>query len=183
MSGDDGRYSRDRLGLPVPPSTPETASARLWRQEIARREGELVLRELFHNLKINLGEAEARRLFDHCSKPQRRRQSRGVSDPVRDAKLLDMYDLAAEATDNRASMPRRTAERLYGSGPGKFGSSVDAIEKHLRRLLKAREKERKKEAEAATENERLFRVAVEQYEAITKANRLLHDPPAKSGDK
>jgi hypothetical protein len=90
----------DRFGLPVPPSGPETANARLWRQAIARRDGELVLRELFYKLKINLGEVEARRLFDHCSKLRRRRQGRGVSDPMRDAKLLDMYDLAAEATDN-----------------------------------------------------------------------------------
>jgi hypothetical protein len=87
------------------------------------------------------------------------------------------------STDNRASMARRTAERLNDSEPGKYGNSVDAIEKHLRRLLKAHEKERAKEAQAAVENDRLFEITVEQYEAITKANRLLHDPPAKSGDK
>src|SRR6202035_2752378 len=98
MAGDDARHSRDRFGLPVPPSGPETARARLWRQAIARRDGELVLRELFYKLKINLGEVEAQQLFDHCSKLRRRRQHRGVSDPARDAKLLDRYDLAAEAT-------------------------------------------------------------------------------------
>ncbi len=173
----------DRFGLPVPPSGRETARTRIWRQAIARRDGELVLRELFHNLKINLGEVEARRLFDHCSKLPRRRRHRGVSDPTRDAKLLDMYDLAAEATDNKASTPRLVAERLDGSEPGKFGSSSSAIEKRLRRLLKTRAKEREKEAAAAAENERLWRVAVEEYEAVTKKNRLLHDPPAKSGDK
>jgi hypothetical protein len=173
----------DRFGLPVPPSGPETARARLWRQAIARRDGELVLRELFCKLKINLGEVEARRLFDRCSKLPRKRQHRGVSDPARDAKLLDMYDLAAEATDNKASVPRLIAERLHGSDTGKFGNSVDAIEKHLRRLLKARAKECVKEAEAAAETERQFRILVEQIRSITKANRLLHEPPARSRDK
>ena len=173
----------DRFGLPVPPSGSETASARLWRQAIARREGELVLRELFYKLKINLGEVEARWLFDHCTKVPRRRQHRGVSNPARDAKLLDMYDLAAEATDNNASVPRRVAERLNDSEPGQFGNSAPAIEKHLRRLVKSRAKERAKEAAAAAENERQWRVVSKEYKAITKKNRLLHDPPAKLRDK
>jgi hypothetical protein len=159
---------RDRFGLPVPPSCPETANARLWRQAIARSDGELVLRELFYKLKINLGEVEARRLFDLCSKLKpKRRKHRGVSDPARDAKLLDTYDLFAEAESRGdASLPRRVAEHLHNQGVN-FGSSVPAIEKHLRRLLSARNSEREREAKEKAEYELQLAALVSEY---TKAS-------------
>jgi hypothetical protein len=147
MDENDPKDGRDRFGLPIPPSGPETANARRWRKAIARREAEMVLAELFSKLKRNLGEAEAREFFDRYSTP-RRPGRRGPSDYKLDARLLDLYDVLAETTDDKASIPRLIGQQLHHTSPRQFGNSPDAIEKRIRRLLKAREK--KAAAEAAT---------------------------------
>jgi hypothetical protein len=129
--------SNDRFGLPPFPSKPETARERVMRQALVRRNGELALRELFVKLRFHLNEDEARRLFVRCS-PRRKplHQGRGVSDPERDRRLLDLYDLVAETQPRKAV--RMVAEHFDNSEPGRFGNSVKAIERHIRRLVDSR---------------------------------------------
>jgi hypothetical protein len=154
MGHNDPKDGRDRFGLPIPPSGPETANARRWRKAIARRKAELVLAELFIKLKRNLGEAEAREFFDRYSTP-RRLGHRGPSDHKLDARLLDLYDELAERGGDKASLPRLIAQHFHCTSAGQFGNSAEAIEKKIRRLLKVREKKALVEAETHNEIEKL----------------------------
>jgi hypothetical protein len=110
-----------------------------------------VLGQLFSELKQRLGLSEARRLFDPFATP-RQSKTRGRSKPVRDRRLLDFYDAFAERRDAE-SAPRLLAAFLHESNPGEFGNSAEAIEKHVRRLVKVREQE----AESRIKSERQMR--------------------------
>jgi hypothetical protein len=160
MGHNDPKDGRDRFGLPIPPSGPETAEARRWRKAIARRQAELVMAELFIKLKANLGEAEAREFFDRFSTPQRPGH-RGPSDHKLNDRLLDLYDLLLEKTDDRPSLPRLIGQQLHCTSPGQFGNSPDAIEKRIRRLVKAREKKALAEVAMRDEIEKLRNGIVE----------------------
>lgn len=106
---------------------------------------------LFAFLKAHLGTHEARRFFVLFTKNLRLRlpKTRGASDPMRDAQLLDLYHVQVREDPNDASLPRQLAETLNTSEPGKYGNSAPAIEKHLRRLLSERALEAEKARQMA----------------------------------
>jgi len=112
------------------------------------------LRELFDDAAARLGEAEARRLFIAATKRGRGvhgKRRKGLL-PDRDRILLAFYDIEAErqAPQDRGTIPRLLAERLHASNRrGQFGPTAEAIQRHLRRLLKA-------QAERAAEKERFL---------------------------
>jgi hypothetical protein len=132
----DAMAGRDDFGLPVPPSGPETARARALRKAETRRLGEIILGKLFSRLKSNLGLIEAAKLFEQYSKLVRDR-NKAPRNPAHDDFLLQVVEGQGAMTGDRESAPRLAAERLWAMDRSKYGNSVDAIEKHIRRLLKA----------------------------------------------
>ena len=157
-----GPTKRDPFGFLLVPSVPETAQARMRRKATVRFEAQIRLARLFGHLKAHLGASAARRLFDPFTtvKKSRRTTGRGASNPAQDHELLDKYDLMIEASEDRAAVPRLLATELYDAHGGKFGSSAEAIEKHVRRLVAKRGRERA----ASTENEREMRTALDEQE-------------------
>jgi hypothetical protein len=159
-------YPRDRFGLPLPATGEETVRNKLTRQAQTRRDGEMILREIFANLASSLGDDAARALFARCVRPPASRGSkgRGPQDTERDLKLLDRHDLIVEAIPSAS--PEVIAKILYAEGPF-FGSSADAIAKHIRRLLndrvERREKEAKQQAALKSELERDYPGLMDKY--------------------
>ena len=143
-----------RFGLPPLPTEPETATARLKRRALVRRNAELVLSALFGRLRAHLGEEEARRLFEPPP-----RNGRGVSDPERDRELLDQYDLVA-GTQRAAFL---VAARCHAAEPQRFGNSPEAIEKHIRRLVDKREEREAEKREFERLTEAAYLAATENF--------------------
>jgi Arc/MetJ-type ribon-helix-helix transcriptional regulator len=159
-----------------PAGARESARARLGRQALVRHQAEILTGRLFAFLKAQLGESEARRFFDPFS-TRRRAKTRGARNPAQDAKILTMYDNAAEGAADKATVPAQLAKRLHEAEHGKYGNSAGAIEKHIRRLLKQRERE--EEAQAQTERQMLA-ILNEQERDL---QNLLNQSPEKSTDK
>ena len=72
--------------------------------------------------------------------PPPKRGPKGPRNKTIDSELLRIYDaVSARHPAEIPEIPRRMAELLQESNPGKFGPSEEAIEKHIRRLLKKRD--------------------------------------------
>ena len=137
------------------------------RRARVRYDADILAWRLFGFLKAHLGTHEARRFFVHFTENLRLRlpKARGTSDPMRDAQLLDLYDLEFRSESRKASLPRRLAEKLDMSDRGKYGNSAPAIEKHLRRLLREREREAeitRQMADLLKEQEKRFKESVKK---------------------
>lgn len=135
----------DEFGIPYPLGTlltPETDEQRAARETAARG----VIQRVFIAAVRNLGEDEARRIWAEAAK-KKRGAPRGPRNPEKDQRLLQVYDDVIARGDiiPPESLPRRLAEAALGSDGGIFGNSVAAIEKHIRRLLARREKQRAQE--------------------------------------
>ena len=65
----------------------------------------------------------------------------GRRNPELDAALLGIYDRAVAGLDEkrRKSAPRELATRLKRADPHLFPATPGAVERHIRRLLKARQ--------------------------------------------
>ena len=131
-------FKRDPgFGLPIRPACRETYEARAWRKADARWRGEIILVKLFSRLKNNLGNSETARLFEACIKRCVGRGERVSRNPAHDDFLLQAFEGQAASTGDRESAPREAAEIIDSIYPGKHGNSATAIEKRIRRLLKA----------------------------------------------
>jgi len=165
------------------------ARTRLWREAFVRHHGEILIGRVFAFLKAHLGESEARRFFDRFStrrSPQSKR--RGSANSARDVELLIRYDNAAAGTANEGSVPRQLAARLHESDPGKYGASTEAIEKHIRRLLKKRDQKEQAQAEMDREmrailNEQEGDLQKLRRSALQRKRSARHDSAEKSTDK
>jgi integrase len=73
-----------------------------------------------------------------ASAPERGRRV----DLDRVAYLLLIYDRVCKTTPDLAAVPKIAAIGIDANAPGKYGLSIEAIEKHIRRLVKDRERRR-----------------------------------------
>jgi predicted RNA-binding Zn ribbon-like protein len=99
------------------------------------------LGQLFGDLKTRIGLSASQRLFDTFASTRVPSKS-----DDRNKRLLDLFDLIAEQT-GEPTAPRKIATFLDQSTPGKFGNSVAAIEKQIRRLVRARKKDATRQKE------------------------------------
>jgi hypothetical protein len=86
---------------------------------------------------VHVGKAEARKLFADAAKRKRGNQS-GSRSLDRDRLLLGEYDALRRMPEPAFSL-NQIAEIIHKKHGGAAGNSAPAIERHLRRLLKARE--------------------------------------------
>lgn len=116
----------------------------------------------YNEARDRLGEDEAPVLFAEAVPKRNRGHQKGNTGrpglyPDLPFTLLEAYDTwnqAAQSEDEKASIPRRLAARLYDDGKDtRYGASAAAIERHLRRLLKAREQ---RDAESAEQHRRFL---------------------------
>lgn len=140
-----------KLLLPQANAQTETAQTRLLREAKARQTAELILGQLFGWLKTNVGVEDAWHNFNTWTERARPKSlvgHRGPSEYQQQGYLLGVYDqLAEEANGKTGSLPRLIAEKLHAKKRGKYGNSVDAIAKKIRRLLEKREARRANDAE------------------------------------
>jgi hypothetical protein len=134
------RYDNDRFGIPKKPIEKEASSQLQWREATTKFKAEMVLAEIFINLRLSLGESSARKLFDPYKTLQllRKRGSHGERDSSKNEILLRLYDRLAENSPRICGVPRMMAVALHRDQPGLYGNSAEAIEKQIRRLVKAR---------------------------------------------
>jgi len=95
----------------------------------------------YRAVALHLGDEEAKKIFEgFISKARRMGRPGGSSDPSRDEVMLEVYDaLATGATEaQREALPRTLGELLEPE----FGNSDEARVKHIRRLLRWRERRR-----------------------------------------
>jgi hypothetical protein len=119
------------------------------------------LRACYKEAESRLGEDRARALFVGAVPKRNRGHQKGQTGrpgllPDLDAVLLAAYQNAtceAQTERERRTIPRQLAERLYADGSGRYGNSVEAIARHLRRLLKVQEK---RATDSAEHHLRLF---------------------------
>jgi hypothetical protein len=91
----------------------------------------------FVMLETLLGAVEARNVWRSVPKQARAPRKpgpKGPRSPDRDRELLAVYEVILPALRGKRVIPR-VAEALYRLEPQRFGNSVGAIERHLRRLL------------------------------------------------
>jgi len=88
-----------------------------------------------------LGSVDTKVIWDAIPTTDKGRPSRSSSHK-KDDELLQLYDAKCVITppSRWGSLPREIAESLPCSGEVSFGNSASAIERKIRRLLKAREK-------------------------------------------
>jgi hypothetical protein len=123
-----------KLGLPQPIND-GTADAHAEVRAEAIFQGEIILGALFKYFTKVMGQPKARELFaPFAPKPARGRRV-GLD---RDAYLLLIYDRVCKTTPDLAAVPRIAAIGIDANAPGKYGLSIEAIEKHIRRLVKER---------------------------------------------
>ena len=133
----------DRFGFPERTEN-ETLSRRRWRKAVVRTTAPQVLHELLYRIREHLGAAEAKRLFAEVLQVANRHHG-----SVRDHDLLAEHDSAVRRGGGAVSL-KALAFEIYSTSQraGKpIGNSADAIEKHLRRLLKERDAEDRASAE------------------------------------
>ena len=170
----EGRVKRpisspDRNGLPVLRPLEETTEEREARENIARRAGKTVLEEIFYILSENLGPIAAKNMFVTASKlPPHRRK--GTADSIVEAALLAALDHEAHLLDGKKPSIRALALRLHASSHGELGNSAEAIEKHIRRLL------RRTDFEMTRQNESALLLA-------SVRRKVLNKKPQKRGKK
>lgn len=159
------RLERNPFLEPLPGLLTEAPDERSQWRARARK----FLRACYNEAKGRLGEDEARALFVEAPPKRKRGHQEGETGRPglfedRNARLLAAYDewaRGAQTERERGAIPRQLAERLYAAGKGaRYGASVDAIARHLRRLLKARAP---RAAESAEQHRRLL----EAYKATT----------------
>ena len=117
----------------------ETPAQRDRRLRCVRREAY----RFFSAVGRHLGDDETNKLFDgFTSKPVRRGAPSGPKDQERDRELLAIYD--AFAAKNAMASPAAVAQWLFKKPDRgtRFGSSPDAVERHIRRLLHQRNRRR-----------------------------------------
>lgn len=124
-------------------------------------------RRLFAFLKSRLGAHEARLFFVQFAKQLPSKKTRGASDSMLNSELVDLLEAAVEQGTDKASLPRELATWIDEVYPGKYGNSAKAIEKHLRRLSKERDR--------TNENIRIMREILEEGE---RALAKLRQEPA-----
>jgi hypothetical protein len=113
------------------------------------------LRHCYREAKDRLGEDEARKLFAD-GVPQKKR-GRKKGETGRPGLLANLGEMLLTAYDERARdvpdldigrIPAQLAKDLYNDGQGSsYGSSPEAIARHIRRLLTERKQRRAKDAE------------------------------------
>jgi hypothetical protein len=126
--------------FPPRPQEGEAESVTAAGKEAARCQGELICEMLFILLAEYLGESEARQLMV-ARIEKLAKKKRVARKPSHDDLLLRAHaDVLTEVKavgGKLGSAPRKAAERIIAQNPGRFTNSA-AIEKRLRRLLKAR---------------------------------------------
>jgi hypothetical protein len=118
-----------------------------------RADARKYLRACYREAEQRLGEDEARTLFTGAVTRRKRGQQKGKTRgrllPDLRAVLLEAYDnFAATIRDKKRSgtIPRELARQFSAEGP-QYGQSTPAIERHIRRLLKERERRPTESAE------------------------------------
>jgi hypothetical protein len=133
---------RDRFGLPQNWSLlGETEADRKSRITSA----EALIKDAFETAVRHFGYEDARRRFNEVVKkpPPGKQANKEIID-----ELLIHYDRETRGGAlGKAEAPGRIGEALYETYGIRFGASADAIEKKLRRALKAREKAEAERAE------------------------------------
>jgi hypothetical protein len=95
------------------------------------------------------GEADARQMWTAVAKSPRG-APKGSRDPQKDQFLLALYDKGTGEGSSRKALgrwPRRVGLLLDAAEPGRYGASPAAIEKHVRRLVRERDKQRRADKE------------------------------------
>ena len=142
----------DEFGLPVLSLLTEiweTPDERAKRVRLVRR----AAFRFYRRLVEHLGEEEGVKLVASFGRRWEGRQ-RGSTNLARDGELLARYRAClgkAASKAERATLPRKVAEEMYHAHGARFGSSADAIEKRLRRLLSQGPRERAINAKHALE--------------------------------
>lgn len=135
----------DEFGLPThPPSLLGDTPA-----DVAQREkaAGAAARQLFAALVMNLGGGDGTQALGRHGQGRKGRPSRPIR-PDKDAELLDIYDSCLRLQGApEPDMPRRISEWADRTQPGAFGATPDAIQKHLRTLLRDRRESERKQVE------------------------------------
>jgi hypothetical protein len=100
-----------------------------------------VAQQVFNQCVEGLGEEEARCLFRWLSVREHGKRGKGkASEPDRDWFLLKCYDrtVANAAPKDRKQQVRLVSQLLHQQQKGRYGSTQEAIERCLRRLLAQR---------------------------------------------
>jgi hypothetical protein len=109
---------------------------------------------VFETVSIHLGSNDARLLFAALARSPKKR---GKSDPDRDSMLLSQYDAARWMGESSIYKLARSLFAKHGSA---LGNSAAAVEAHIRRLKKQRE--RKRERGGAAFEARRLRMEIHQ---------------------
>ena len=152
----------------------------------ARQTAELILGQLFAWLKTNIGVEDAWRNFNDWTeraRPHSLAGHRGPSDHRHNSYLLGVYDqLAEESNGEGGALPRFIGEKVHRDTPGKYGNSVDAIAKRIRRLLAERKARRAIDAQFRADLQEL----IDEWGRDTQkksANKRRRNASTKSRDK
>jgi hypothetical protein len=134
--------ANERFELPIAPTfldeATETAEQHQKRIKALRR----TARRFFRALSNRLGDEETRKLFESFFRKRRKGRRPGTSNAERDSALLEEYydrKRTISSEDELGALPRAIAREAHRRFPGRLGSSADAIEKQLRRLLTKQE--------------------------------------------
>jgi hypothetical protein len=125
-----------KFGLPISPFDPRSEPASSRKKRIASVNS--LVFEVFNLAKAHLGEKKAQKLFVGVTHRKKMGRRAAVKE---NAELLRLYDEeVAKNPMNRKSAPRQIAEYLYNRPSKRFGQSVDALTKRIRRQVAARKK-------------------------------------------
>lgn len=125
-----------KFGLPISPFDPMSEPASSRKKRIASVNS--LVFEVFNLAKAHLGEKEAQKLFVGVTR--RKKKGKHAAEKL-NAELLRLYDEeVAKNPESRKSAPRRIAENLYNKRSKRFGQSVGALTKRIRRQVEARKK-------------------------------------------
>jgi hypothetical protein len=100
---------------------------------------------LFRYAELVFGAEDARRIWINVAKPKRG-APKGSRDRERDRRLLTFYDEGARGCRSKQALgrwPRRVGVLLALMEPGRYGASPEAIAKHVRRLVRERDEQRR----------------------------------------
>jgi hypothetical protein len=115
--------------------------------------------EFFAAVCVQLGGKEARSLFAKLARSPKKRGQGKTHGLDRDSILLTAYD--AEYRAGKTKFVYRLAKRLFAEHGRKLGDNAPAVEVQMRRLVKQREKQRKRGGESFEER----RLRMEIYRA------------------
>lgn len=111
------------------------------------------MRRLFQYATIICGSEEAaRRIWAGIAK-RPRGAPKGSRRPHRDRQLLELYDKGSKVADQKelARWPRRIGLLCDTCERGQWGASAEAVTKHVRRLVRKRDRDRLEQSRTRTQ--------------------------------